>query len=217
MTEHYFKSRKEADWASRFSIDEAGLAAGSLGMPRMLIVLRPKQPNQDRVLLDFKQVYRDPDTAHFFNPYVHHGLRMIEASFLHAPGVEQRLGFLTWRESQYWVRAIPPFKGKIKGDLSDETQVKLARAVGLQLGRAHRLSLRETHPDELVRHLVESMPTFVSLAEQMNREVQDEFVALHGSAESGSESKERSKNKKGKRGAAGEGAPWIADRSAGRS
>jgi hypothetical protein len=178
MLAHYFRSRKEGDWAARFVVEEAGLAEGSLGMPRMLIVLRPRsEPAEDHVLLDFKQVYQDPDNAHFFNPYVHHGLRMIEASYLHAPGMEQRLGFLTWRDTQYWVRQIPPFKAKIEGNLSDDVQEKLAYAVGAQLGRAHRRSLRETHPGDLVRHLRESVAAYVAIGERMNRELEEEFGA----------------------------------------
>ncbi|MEW6056569.1 MAG: DUF2252 family protein [Bdellovibrionota bacterium] len=167
----YFRGRNEPDFESRFTIEEAGIASGTLGKPRVLVVLAPKDLKSDKILLDIKEVYEDPDTEYFFNPYVHHGLRMIEASYLHAPGFEQRLGFLTWRDRQYWARRVPCFKAKLKGALPPSKQRDLALSVGLQLGRAHRRSLRETKPKELLRHLKDSLADFLSASKKLNKEL----------------------------------------------
>jgi hypothetical protein len=185
MLRLYFRCRNEPDYADRYNVKEAGLAAGTLGKPRIIALLELKdEPKADYILLDVKEVYQDPDTEYFFNPFVHHGLRMIEAAYVHAPGLEHRLGFFTWREHQYWVRQIPPFKGKIKGDLSDKRMEPFAYAVGVQLGRGHRRSLREVHPDALLRHLNENIRMLVRVAAQLNEEIMSDWREMRSHAPS---------------------------------
>jgi hypothetical protein len=171
LTELYFQGRGEFDWDSRWQIEEAGQASGSLGKSRVIVALVSKKDPSDKILLDIKEVYEDPDTDFFFNPYVHHGLRMIEASFLHAPGLEQRLGHVTWRGKQYWGRQIPSFKAKLKGFLDERTQVDFVESVGFQLGRAHRLSLRSAEPRLLERNLKEQVQTWINVGERLNDEL----------------------------------------------
>ncbi len=172
----YFEGRYEADVFDRYRVIEAGLASGSLGMPRMLIVIADKtNPAADQILLDIKEVYQDPDTSYFFNPYVHHGLRMIEASHLYAPGMEEMMSFLTWRGTQYWGRKVPCFKAKLEGQLSTELQRNFAVSIGVQLGRAHRRSLRATAPQRVVGHLKGEIDTLLGVGQALNREVIQSF------------------------------------------
>lgn len=169
----YFEGRYEASRFRDYQVVEAGLAAGSLGKPRILVVLESVTgaPGQDPVLLDLKEVYQDPDTEYFFNPYVHHGLRMIEASHLYAPGMEQMLSFMTFRGRQYWGRKVPSFKAKLKGNLSRGLLETFAWSVGAQLGRGHRRSLRETAPEQLIQHFREGLHDFVAAGRQLNIEL----------------------------------------------
>jgi hypothetical protein len=179
MLHLYSKSRNDPDLLQRFNVKEAGLAEGTMGKPRILAVLEPKAaPGDDLVLLDIKEVYEDPDTEHFFNPFVHHGLRMIEAAYVYAPGFEPRLGFFTWRDHQYWVRQVPSFKASIDGDLTPKGVDALGFLVGAQLGRGHRRSLRETPPQVLLDHWAANLDTLLKVGAEMNQELQQQWAAL---------------------------------------
>lgn len=171
LVDAYFQSRHEGDWMDHWQVLEAGQASGSLGKGRVIAALSSRHDKRDVILLDLKEVYEDADTTHFYNPFVHHGLRMIEGSFLHAPGFEQRLGFMTWRNRQYWGRQIPTFKAKLKGWLSENQQADFVTAVGAQLGRAHRLSLRAATPAQLEKHLKENLGVWLAVAERLNEEL----------------------------------------------
>jgi hypothetical protein len=175
----YAKSRNEPDFMQTFDVLEAGLASGTMGKPRILAALEWKgAPNKDRILLDIKEVYEDPNTEFFFNPFVHHGLRMIEASYVHAPGFEQRLGFFTWRDHQYWVRQIPSFKARFRANFSDRKMRAFAHAVGVQLGRGHRRSLRETQPSVLLEHRRDNMAKLLAVGARMNEELEAQWNSL---------------------------------------
>ncbi len=167
----YFQSRHESDWDAQWRINEAGQASGSLGKGRIIVALASLKDKNDQILLDLKEVYDDMDSVHFYNPYVHHGLRMIEASFLHAPRFEQRLGFMSFRGKQYWGRQIPTFKAKLKGTLNENQQADFVAAVGGQLGRAHRMSLRAAEPKQLEKDLKENFGTWLGVAERLNEEL----------------------------------------------
>jgi hypothetical protein len=168
----YARSRNEPDFERTFNVQEAGLAEGTMGKPRIIASLEWKgAPEKDRVLLDIKEVYQDPNTEYFFNPFVHHGLRMIEAGYVHAPGFEQRLGFFTWRDHQYWVRQIPCFKERFRGNFTEDKMRAFAYAVGVQLGRGHRRSLRETHPQVLLDHLRDHRDELLAVGARMNEEL----------------------------------------------
>jgi hypothetical protein len=179
MLHLYSKSRNDPDLLDRFTVREAGLAEGTMGKPRVLAVLEPKgAPAEDQILLDIKEVYEDPDTEHFFNPFVHHGLRMIEAAYVYAPGFEPWLGFFTWRDHQYWVRQVPSFKASIDGDLSPKRIEALSYLVGAQLGRGHRRSLRETPPQVLLDHWSANLDTLLKIAAEMNAELRQQWGSL---------------------------------------
>jgi len=172
----YFKARREGEEAKRYEIEEAGTAVGSFGKPRILVVLSDTDhPEKDLIFLEIKEVYQDPDTEFFFNPFIHHGLRMIEASFLYAPDFEKGLGYLSWRNKQYWARQIPPFKTKFRGNLTDKQQEGLAYLVGVQIGRAHRKSLRECAPDKLLVHFTKTFPNLLDIGALMNEEIKDQW------------------------------------------
>jgi hypothetical protein len=174
----YFEGRHDPDALQRYQVMEAGLADGSMGKPHMLIVLADQRDAEaDLILLDIKEVYRDGDTEFFFNPYVHHGLRMVEASYLYAPGMEEMLSHLSWRGTQYWGRKVPCFKVKIEGDLDLNRQRAFAFTVAVQLGRAHRRSLRAIPPSRLVDDYRANLRTLLSTGAFLNDELAKKFDA----------------------------------------
>ena len=76
----YLKSRYEEDLLERYSIEEAGTASGTFGNERYLVVLSHNTDKEaDKIFLEIKTVYADRDTRYYYNPYKHHGLRMIQA------------------------------------------------------------------------------------------------------------------------------------------
>jgi hypothetical protein len=168
----YFEGRNDSDGQHRYEVLEAGLADGSMGKPHMLAVLADRRDRAaDYILLDIKEVYRDPDTEFFFNPYVHHGLRMVEASYLYAAGMEEMLSYLTWRGTQYWGRKVPHFKLKIDGRLDLDPQRDFAFAVAVQLGRAHRKSLRAIPATRLAADFRDTLATLLKIAALLNDEL----------------------------------------------
>jgi tRNA A-37 threonylcarbamoyl transferase component Bud32 len=172
ILESYLKSRNEEALLKTYRVEMVGKAKGTFGNKRLLLVLDPKQTSLDKILLELKTVYQDADTAHFFNPHRHHGLRMIKASDLYAPQVEQRLGYATYKGQEYWGRQIPPSSAKIKDKLNEFEQVDIAYSVGTQLGRAHRKSLqKEGKPDTLFKHFLQNYDLFIGIGVQMNQEL----------------------------------------------
>jgi hypothetical protein len=173
LLEGYLKSRKEEALLKEYEIEEAGKAKGTFGNKRILVVLNPKKNlAKDKILLELKTVYQDPDTEHYYNPFKHHGLRMIKASELYAPQVEQGLGYATYKSQEYWGRQIPPRSAKIKDTLNEFEQVDIAYSVATQLGRAHRKSLqKDLKPDVLLKHFQQNYDLFIALGIQMNQEL----------------------------------------------
>lgn len=180
LVELYFKGRNEFGELSQYLIEEAGTAVGSFGRTRILVVLAHKSAEaSDKILLELKEAYQDPDRLPFFNPFIHHGFRMIEASHLYAEGFEMRLSFLTWRHRQYWARQIPPFKSKLPKNLTETQRESLAYRVGVQLGKAHRKSIRDVTPQRLLAHLRDQYGTFIEVALKMNQEIRSQYETLH--------------------------------------
>ncbi|TAF65427.1 MAG: DUF2252 domain-containing protein [Cytophagales bacterium] len=170
----YLKSRNEVSLLEHYQVQEIGQALGSLGNQRVLITLAPKdnENSQDHLLLDLKTVYQDPDNELFRSPVTHHGERMILASQLYAPELEENMGFFTYQNQQYWGRKVPTQAVKIKGNISDIRQTDIAYCVGTQLGRGHRLSLQNGYnPDDLLKHLKENLPNLLKIGQQMNEEI----------------------------------------------
>lgn len=169
----YLQSRNELGLLKSHQVTEAGQATGTFGNKRFLAVLVPKDKNQgDSIFIDIKTVYEDPDNKWYHNPYHHHGIRMIEASKLYAPGVEQGMGYATYQNQQYWGRAIPPKNAKVKANLNNSEQIDMAYSVGTQLGSAHRKSLqKEVSAASLEKHLLTDYKALMDIAHQMNKEL----------------------------------------------
>jgi len=182
LLESYFASRGEQELAERYTIADAAEVPGSLGKLHTLLLIRTDAPELDDYLIDVKEVYDEPDDAHFFNPFDHNGERMVAAGELHAPDWEFVPGWASVDGVEYWVRGIPRHHEKLKGRLEPIQQVDLAFAVASQLGRAHALSLVDHEVDlharfeTLYGHLVE-------VAEQLADELtlaRWEFLAALG-------------------------------------
>lgn len=170
----YLTSRNEHHLLQTHYLQEAGQALGSLGNQRVLVVLAPHDETaHDSLLLDLKTVYQDADTHFFKTPVEHHGERMILASDLYAPRLEENMGFFTYQNQQYWGRKVPTEAIKLKGWLSEVRQVDLAYCVATQLGRAHRLSLKNSLPEDLLAHLDTHFGQILKVGQQMNEEIME--------------------------------------------
>jgi hypothetical protein len=173
ILEDYLKSRKEEDLLKDYVIEEAGKAKGTFGNKRILVALAPKKNQaKDKILIELKTVYQDEDNKYYFNPFKHHGLRMIKASELYAPNIEERLGYATHKGQEYWGREIPSKSAKIKDKLNEFEQVDISYSVATQLGKAHRQSLeKDVKANDLAKHFLSHYDLFVALAMQMNLEL----------------------------------------------
>ncbi len=152
LLQSFLESRNELSLLNEYYIDEVGLTPGSLGKKHFIYSLMPKNPDShsDSILLDIKEVYAERNSRFFYSPYEHHGLRMIEASKIFADGMEQRLGFCTFQNKQYWGRQIPSFAVKVKKFLNKEELCDFAYSVGSELGKGHRKGLRDPKHAELI-------------------------------------------------------------------
>jgi hypothetical protein len=167
----YLESRGERELASGYRIEAAAEVPGSLGKVHTLLLLVPRRETLPRRLIDVKEVYDEPDDAHFFNPFAHNGQRMVEAGELHAPGWENHPGWATHDGVEYWVRGIPTQNDKLKRRLTPIQQIDVAFAVGSQLGRAHTLSLERASRSHL-DHFEDAYPELVQVAAQLRAEVE---------------------------------------------
>jgi uncharacterized protein (DUF2252 family) len=140
----FLESRKELGLLSTYAVSEIGYTPGSLGKKHFIYSLVPRKADShlDMILLDIKEVYDERDTKFFYSPVHHHGLRMIQASTLYADGMEERLGYCTVGNKQYWGRQIPSFAVKVKKFLNREEQCDFAYSVASELGKGHRKGLK---------------------------------------------------------------------------
>ncbi len=148
----YLESRNETNLLNEFYVDEVGLTPGSLGKKHFIYSLLPKNPDShlDAILLDIKEVYEEKNNRFFYSPYEHHGQRMIEASKIFADGMEERLGYCTYQNKQYWGRQIPSFAVKVKKFLDKDELCDFAYSVGSELGKGHRKGLKDPRHAELI-------------------------------------------------------------------
>lgn len=174
MLIRYLDSRKEKKLLKFFSIHQAARCPGSLGKEHILVVLQPKKQKErrDSILIDLKETYSEPDSELFYSPTKHQGLRMIQASNLYAPNIEQRLGHFTYKDTHYWGREVPSFNAKLKSKLRRRELEELGYSVGAQLGRAHRNSIIGPAKD-LRAHLKNNTEKIIETAEQMSTMVVD--------------------------------------------
>lgn len=181
----YLESRNEERLLRIFEISEIGTSVGSLGKTHYIYHLVPTkgEESRDHILIDIKETYTEEDDNWFKNPTEHHGLRMIKASNLYAPGVEQRLGHCTYKNVQFWGREIPIFNTKIKDALNEIEQRDLAYCVGTQLGRGHRRSCHDSNPKKLLKHFTENWEGLVTSSEAISEEVKAGFTLFEKTKE----------------------------------
>lgn len=176
----FLEARSELDLLQEYRLSEVGHTPGSLGKKHYIYALVPKNPDShlDAIMLDIKEVYEEKDTAFFFSPCSHHGDRMIRASKLFADGMEERLGFCTYKQRQYWGRQIPSFAVKVKKFLSKDEQFDFAYSVGSELGKGHRKGLRDPrHPELIERDLLQNFDTYYKLSKLFTYELDLAFEA----------------------------------------
>lgn len=152
ILDHFLATLPDSHLLEEFKVDEMGLTPGSLGKKHFIYSLVPKDPDsyQDPILLDIKEVYEEKDSKYFYNPFPHHGQRMIEASRIYAAGMEARQGFCTVDNKQYWGRQIPSFAVKVKKYLDKGEQCDVAYSVGSELGKGHRKGLKNPAEADMV-------------------------------------------------------------------
>jgi uncharacterized protein (DUF2252 family) len=152
LVNSYLKSRNEEKLLDKFKIEEAGEALGSFGKKHYIISLTPRNSDshEDIVLLDIKQVYQEKNSKYFYSPFNHHGVRMIEASKIFAPEMEERLGFCTFQSEQYWGRQVPSFAVKVKKYLNLNEQCDFAYSVGSQLAKGHAKGVKNSADVEVI-------------------------------------------------------------------
>ncbi len=168
----YLRSTNDPNLLKTYKVEKAGLAQGTFGNKRVIILLVHKTEANRHILLEIKETYCDRDTKYFYSPVEHHGFRMIKASELYAPGLEQRIGHLTHDDKQLWGREIITKHGKIKDFLDEFEQVDVAYSVATQLGRAHRLSIQHNvKPKCLIKHFHENFENLIGLAVIINNDL----------------------------------------------
>lgn len=148
----YLESRNELSLLKEYAVSEVGLAPGSFGKNHFIYSLLPINPDShlDAIILDIKEVYEEKNTKFFYSPCAHHGERMILASKVFADGLEERLGFCTHENKQYWGRQIPSFAVKVKKYLNKDEQCDFAYSVGSELGKGHKKGLVDPNSADLI-------------------------------------------------------------------
>lgn len=174
----FLASRNELSLLDEYKIDEIGLTPGSLGKKHYIFSLKPKNPDShlDAILLDIKEVYEEKNTRYFYSPSSHHGERMIMASKVFADGMEERLGFCTFQNRQYWGRQVPSFAVKIKKFLNVEEQCDFAFSVGSELGKGHRKGLLNPKSAELIeKDLLQNFDKYYNISKFFTYELNIAF------------------------------------------
>lgn len=176
----FLESRNEVDLLDEYKVDEVGLTPGSLGKKHYIYSLVPKNPDShlDAIMLDIKEVYDEKDTKYFYSPSDHHGERMILASKVFADGMEQRLGFCTYQNKQYWGRQLPSFAVKVKKFLNKNEQADFAYSIGSELGKGHRKALKSDElAVEIEKDLVRNFDKYYKISKFMTYELNIAFEA----------------------------------------
>lgn len=177
----YLESREELGLLKEFKISEVGHTPGTLGKKHFIYSLVPKDSDShlDHILLDIKETYIEKSNALFYSPVPHHGLRMIQAANLYAPGMEERLGYCTVNNRQYWGRQIPPFAVKVKKYLDKEEQTDFAYSVGSELGKGHRKGLKDPKQAEaLEKDFTQNFDRYYKVSKLFAYEIKLAFEAI---------------------------------------
>jgi uncharacterized protein (DUF2252 family) len=177
----YLESRGEVHLLNQFKVAEVGEAHGSFGKKHYIYSLVPidRDSHQDSILLDIKEVYQEKDSKFFHNPYPHHGLRMIEASKIFAPDMEERLGYCTFKNTQYWGRQLPSFAIKVKKYLNKEEQCDLAYSVGSELGKGHSKGIKNPEFSSLLeKDFTNNFDTYFKISKLLTYELRIAYESI---------------------------------------
>ena len=176
LLREYLRNRNEIALLERFIVLTSACVRGSFGKLHHLFLLVPRRGRgEDDILIDVKEVYDDPDTRWYYNPFPHNGQRMVAAGDLFAPEWERRPGWATHEGREYWGRQISPHSVKLKKPLSTAKQQDICFAVASQLGRGHALSVLGMHSKDLAEHFRMRFELFVRSA----RTLRDELLEGH--------------------------------------
>jgi hypothetical protein len=174
----FLTSRNELSLLNDYKVSEVGHTPGSLGKKHYIFSLTPSNPDSrlDAIILDIKEVYEEKNNKFFYSPCAHHGERMILASKVFADGMEERLGFCTHQNKQYWGRQIPSFAVKVKKFLNKDEQCDFAYSVGSELGKGHRKGLKDPKSFELIeKDLVENFDKYYKISKLFTYELNLSF------------------------------------------
>ena len=212
VLEAYLAGRLEQDLLNVYDIREAGVARGTMGQGRFLILLTPRRKNSKRawILIDLKSALTfDDDSAFFSNPFESHGERLLKATALYAPGMARGEGYAQVDGEEYVGRHIPPFRVKLRPRLSNGRLEECAYAIAAQLGRAHRLSVDGLEPAAFIEDFKTRFPSVLHASSIIRDEMMAAWTAYAQEAEAALEregSKEGDdKDGDGKGGGGGEG------------
>ncbi|CAE7894056.1 unnamed protein product, partial [Symbiodinium sp. KB8] len=135
---------------STYEVSQAGLAQSTVSdqmRKRYLILLTPKEGEseekegdeetptpstptdshqKDYILLDIKEVRKDPSNPIFTNTYSHDGKRMIDASKIYAPEFAKGESYATYQDQEFHGREIPTLSIKLKNPLTEDEQMDYA-------------------------------------------------------------------------------------------
>ncbi len=178
----FLESRNELHLLKEFKIQEVGHTPGTLGKKHFIYSLAPKDTDShlDHIVLDIKEVYAERNTQYFYSPVPHHGLRMIEAANIYAPGMEERLGHCTVNNRQYWGRQIPSFAVKVKKYLDKDEQIDFAFSVASELAKGHRKGLKDPRHAELIeKDFTQNFERYYKLSKLFAYEIKLAFWAMH--------------------------------------
>ena len=177
----FLQSRNELHLLKDYRIDEVGHTPGTFGKKHFIYSLVPRNVDShlDSIILDIKEVYTEKNTRWFYTPVPHHGQRMIDAANIYAPGMEERLGFCTLGNRQYWGRQVPPFAVKVKKYLDKEEQIDFAYSVASELGKGHRKGLKDPRQSDIViKDFTENFDTYYKVSKLLCYEVKLAFEAI---------------------------------------
>ena len=167
---------------SHWELSEVAEVAGSMGKRHYVYLLSSLTKSREPILLDIKETYSELDSEHFHNPFEHEGERMVTASRIYSPGLEERIGFCSYQGEDYWVRQIPSFSAKVPVGIDHDESMQLAQAIGLQLGRGHRvideIYSDGQHKQGLISAVAARRDELIELSAQLNREVLDLYEEL---------------------------------------
>ncbi len=173
------------DLSQSWTLSEIAEVSGSMGKRHYVYRLDPRMTTREPILLDIKETYTEEDTELFTNPFTHQGERMVTASRLYSPGIEGGIGYCSLEGEEYWVRHIPTFSVKIPVGINQDQALQLAEAIGLQLGRGHRV-IDEIYndgalKDQLLSSARDHLGQLIELSTEMNQAVLDRFQLFKSS------------------------------------